>query len=157
MKYSDLHEFPKGHPPSPYSRPIPVIENDRIGYARLPADLRLFAVGWIESSDYRVGKVSAKHIDSLWSQLDSTFSDGTLGLYCCCLCGEDSPKVSWRNNSIDLAGHGHYLIRYEEVVYMAPRLLLHYILQHHYQPPRSFLLAVEEGETLTFADLKLDF
>jgi hypothetical protein len=61
--------------------------------------------------------------------------------------------VRWNGRKIGLYGHGHYLIRCEQTVYMAPALLLHYILHHRYKPPDQFVKAVIEGRILAADDL----
>jgi hypothetical protein len=67
--------------------------------------------------------------------------------------GRILPVVHWRGRALQLAGHGHYLIRSQNVVYMAPALVLHYILDHHYRPPDEFVDAVVVGAFLTPEDL----
>ena len=41
----------------------------------------------------------------------------------------------------------------QATVYMAPSLLLHYILDHDYRPPTEFLKALSKGRFLTEDDL----
>ena len=56
---------------------------------------------------------------------------------------------------IEVKGYGHYLVRKESTVYMAPALLLHYIIDHDYRPPQVFVDAVLNGEFLTTDDLEV--
>ena len=66
--------------------------------------------------------------------------------------GKCGPAVHWRGRDLRLYGHGHYLVRMRDVVYIAPALLLHYILYHHYRPPEEFVEAVVMGSFLTPED-----
>jgi hypothetical protein len=90
-------------------------------------------------------------------------SDATLGWHDCEICrhrdqrypgGIIGPVVHWRERDLRLYGHGQYLVRKENVVYMAPALLLHCILDHHYRPPDAFVEAVVVGSFLTADDLR---
>ena len=90
-------------------------------------------------------------------------SDASRGWHDCEICktheqrypgGNIGPVVRWRGRDLRLYGHGHYLIRNESVVYIAPALLLHYILDHQYRPPGEFLEAVLIGSFLTLEDLE---
>jgi len=78
-------------------------------------------------------------------------SDASRGWHDCEICttreqrypgGMAGPVVRWRGRDLRLYGHGHYLVRNENVVYIAPALLLHYILDHQYRPHGEFLEAV---------------
>ena len=82
-------------------------------------------------------------------------TDGTRGWHTCTLCAVEMPKVEWKGKMVDVPGHGHYLVRYDNAVYMAPALLLHYILDHHYRPPQIFIDAVLNGKFLATDDLEV--
>ena len=49
MEFPDLYKFPAGHPPSPYERPVRVLN---VGEVYLPEDNELFAIGWIEDAGF---------------------------------------------------------------------------------------------------------
>jgi hypothetical protein len=151
MKYDDLYKFPEGHPPSPYDEPVWVLSR---GDVYLPADLELVAVGWIEEPDFPTGEVPDEVIEALVAAYPGKIvSDGTRGIHTCTLCHETLPKVDWDGKQIEVEGYGHYLVRQENTVYMAPALLLHYIIDHDYLPPQVFLDAVLNGEFMTADDL----
>jgi hypothetical protein len=89
-------------------------------------------------------------------------ADATLGWHDCEICGNEDqsgpareigPVIHWRGRDLQLYGHGHYLVRSENVVYMVPALVLHYMLAHHYRPPDEFVEAVIVGSFLTSKDL----
>ena len=153
MKYEDLYKFPEGHPPSPYELPVKIFN---VGEVYLPVGLQLYAVGWIEEPGFTTGAVPEDCIEALIAALPTKIiSDGTRGWHTCTLCEVEMPKVEWKGNTVDVAGHGHSLVRYEKAVYMAPALLLHYILDHHYCPPQIFIDAVINGKFLTTDDLEI--
>ena len=111
-----------------------------------------------------VGGVPDACIDRLFVAYEQEliFSDGYLGWHDCELCsGEErhspeadvGPVVEWKGRKLRLYGRGHYLTGYEQTVFMAPALLLHYILDYRYRPPEPFVHAVIEGRFLTPDDL----
>lgn len=153
MKYEDLYKFPEGNPPSPYEFPVNIFN---VGEVYLPAEFQLYAVGWIEEPGFTTGTVPDECIEALIAAYPTKIvSDGTRGWHTCTLCEVEMPKVKWKGNTIDVSGHGHFLVRYEKAVYMAPALLLHYILDHHYCPPQVFCDTVINGEFLTADDLEV--
>ena len=81
--------------------------------------------------------------------------DGTRGIHTCTLCGKGLPQFQWRDQTIQLKGHGHYLVRVEKTVYIAPELLLHYISEHRYCPPQEFVHATIHGGFLGPDDLEI--
>jgi hypothetical protein len=153
MKYEDLYKFPAGHPPSPYELPIRVLN---VGEVYLPAGLQLIAVGWIEEAGFKTGAVPDECIAALIADYPNKIvPDGTRGWQTCTLCNVEMVNVEWKGKTVDLVGNGHYLVHYEKAVYMAPALLLHYILEHHYCPPQIFIDATVKGKFLTTADLEI--
>ena len=151
MELPDLHEFRKNSPPSPCGKPVLVV---KVGDGVLPAGLTLRAVGWLERSGFPTGTVPKQCIGALVVALrGGIFSDGYRGYHTCTLCAKFLPEIKWKRRKITLQGHGHYLVQLGQVVYMAPALLLHYILDHGYRPPDEFLEAVSKGRFLTEEDL----
>jgi hypothetical protein len=165
MYIEDLTQFPPGHPPSPYNFPIFLKKGDRWGQGVLPEGLVLCAVGWLGDAVPSEGETSLECITRLWDSYkpELILSDGSAGFHNCELChGEDEwypdgdagPIVRWRGRRLRVYGHGHFLIRYNETVYLSPALILHYILDHGYKPPDAFIEAVCQGEFLALNDLK---
>lgn len=153
MKYQDLYQFPEGHPPSPYEFPVHILN---VGDVYLPAELQLYAIGWIEEAGFTTAEVPDEFVEALIAAYPSKIiPDGTRGWHTCTLCSVEMPKVEWKGKEIDVTGYGHYLVRYEEAVYMAPALLLHYVLDHNYCPPQVFIDAVIDGKFLTTDDLEV--
>jgi hypothetical protein len=151
MEFPDLHELPRNHPPSPYGEPVVVV---KVGDGVLPEGLTIRAVGWLERPGFTTGTVPKGCIGPLVDALrGGIFSDGYRGYHTCTLCGKSWPEITWKRRRIGLQGHGHYLVQRDQIVYMAPALLLHYILDHGYRPPDEFLDAVLKGRFLTEEDL----
>ena len=166
MEYPDLFVFPEGHPPSPYDHPVPggqrlgvsYHEGGRFSSLVLEKGLRLCAVGWIERPGFATGQVPDACIEALIAAHRSKIvRDGTRGIHTCKLCGSNLPKLHWRDQSVQLEGHGHYLVRLEKTVYMAPELLLHYIGEHRYCPPQDFVHATVHGGFLGPGDLEVSW
>ena len=157
MEYPDLFLFPEGHPPSPYEHPVPGGQATAVPYYQegkasslvLKEDLQLRAVGWLERQGFTTGKVPDVCIEALVAAHSTKIvSDGFRGIHTCTLCGENLPQLQWHDQTVKLKGHGHYLIRMDETVYMAPELLLHYICEHSYCPPQECVHAMFHGEFL---------
>jgi hypothetical protein len=151
VEFSDQYEFPKGSPPSPYGKPVVVV---KVGEGMLPDGLTLRAIGWLERPGFPTGPVKKDCIDLLVNALtQGIFRDGYRGIHGCAFCGQEFSTLRWNRRKISLQGHGHYLIKLGKVVYMAPELLLHYIVDHKYCPPDEFVDAVLTGHFLTEDDL----
>jgi hypothetical protein len=161
MEYADLYVFPEDHPPSPYEHPVTIFRtvggsHNQGGDLTLPAGLCLCAIGWLERPGFATGQVPEDCIQALVAAHPGKIvSDGTRGIHTCTLCGESLPQMRWRNRTVQLKGHGHYLVRMEKKVYMAPELLLHYLSEHRYSPPQEFVLATIQGEFLGVDDLEV--
>lgn len=151
VEFPDLHELPDGHPPSPYGNRLPVV---KFGEGTLPPGLTVRAIGWIEKPGFPTGAIPDECIRALIDATPQTiFADGTRGIHHCELCHEMRPSVRWQRQEIPLVCTGHYLIQNGDIVYMAPALLLHYIIDHEYRPPEEFLKALVDGRFLTQQDL----
>ena len=155
MKFPDLYKFPESRLPSPYQGPV-TIHGGGKGY--LPDGYILKAVGWIKGLRTSTGQVPDACIKLLINahMEKKIFSDGTRGIHDCTLCNQSTPEEIWKSDSVRLIGHGHYLIQKDNVVYMAPELLLHYILNHQYCPPDEFIQAVLHGKFLEEKDLVIE-
>jgi hypothetical protein len=164
MIIPDLKEFPTAQHPSPYEVPLPIWRDGKLGYGLLHAGDILRAVGWLGSQVPSSGDTPGECIDRLWLAYEDELllSDGLKGWHDCEICtGDDQhypaggvgPIIHWRGRDLRLYGHGHYLIRNRNIVYMAPALVLHYILDHRYRPPDEFVETVIVGSFLKPEDL----
>ena len=164
LEYPDLFVFAAGHPPSPYDHPVPGGQGLAVPYCQdgkysslvLQKGLRLYAVGWLERPGFVTGHVPDVCVEALVAaHATKIVSDGTRGIHTCTLCGEILPQLQWRDQTIQLQGHGHYLIQMDKTVYIAPELLLHYIREHSYCPPQEFLRGTIHGAFLGVDDLEI--
>lgn len=164
MYIQDLTRLPPGHPPSPYYFPMPVKLGDKWGYGFLPEGLILCAIGWLGDTVPTSGDSETECIDRLFRAFKSgsILFDGTAGWHNCELCqgddqwypgGQVGPVVRWGWRRVRVRGYGHFLIQHGNIVYMAPALILHYIVDHSYKPPGVFVEAVLTGKILTTSDL----
>ena len=118
--------------------------------------MELYAVGWIEEPGFPTGSVPDEFVDALIAAYPSKIiPDGTRGWHTCTFCEVELPKVDWNGETVDVSGHGHYLVKHENAVYMAPALIPHYILDHNYLPPQEFIDAVIYGRFLSTDDLEV--
>ncbi|MBI9046781.1 MAG: hypothetical protein JEZ06_20010 [Anaerolineaceae bacterium] len=164
MYIEDLTQLPPNHPPSPYNFPVFIQRDNRWGKGLLEEGLILYTVGWLGDFVPSEGKTPSECITRLCNAYKAklAFSDGTGGWHNCELChtenewypgGKVGPIINWQNEQIRLYGHGHFIIRHNVYVYLFPALILHYILDHGYKPPETFIEAVRQGKFLTTNDL----
>jgi hypothetical protein len=143
---------------------MPLKKRGKWGYGLLPEGLTLCAVGWLSNSVPTQGEVPADCISRLWQAFKKKryCFDGTAGWHDCELCqgqddwypnGQVGPIVQWRGRKMRVRGYGHFLIQSSELIYIAPVLILHYILDHSYRPPDAFVETVMQGEFLKPSDL----
>ena len=52
-------------------------------------------------------------------------------------------EITLGNGEIQIAGEGN-------TVYVAPTMIVHYIMDHHYVPPEAFIEALRLGRVLEF-------
>ena len=135
------------------------------GQGVLPNRMILAAVGWLGDRVPSEGETPAKCISLLWEAYKTriVISDGSAGWHDCELCqgeqkwypgGEVGPIIEWQGGQQRIYGHGHFLIRHNNTVFLSPVLILHYILDHGYKPPEVFIEAGQRGEFLSLEDLK---
>jgi hypothetical protein len=164
MFIPDLTQFPACHPPSPYDQPVYCERNGIWGVVQLPQNAILYAVGWLDNHIPVTGIIPDECIIALLraSIQNAIIHEGMLGWYDCKLCSSDEqlypngkigPIIHWQGQSHRIYGQGHHIVRLENVFYVCPALILHYILDHHYKPPEEFLKALIHGLILTYDDL----
>ena len=104
------------------------------------------AVGWLDPAhEYPRGPVSAEFTNSLRTHLDKPWQAFTLmGIHWCEFCPgpiEESPN-RFKPAVEGGLGHRNLYIPTIDVVYIAPEMILHYVVHHEYQPPTEFQQAV---------------
>lgn len=96
----------------------------------IPEKFTAIMVGWIGNRIPSAGEVLNEIIEKLeWAYDNRTIDQGWLGEHECEIC----------NNYTD---RGEILIIDDDKMYVAPRMILHYIKDHSYRPPEEFIDAV---------------
>lgn len=110
------------------------------GYLRL-------SVGWLAAKQpYTQGDVSVAFTDHLWVLCRNSVLH-MLGYHKCPFCSNSAFGVLEQNGSEELR-LGSAEIRVlgkNKIIYAAPDLIYHYVVEHHYRPPNEFVQAVLEG------------
>lgn len=98
----------------------------------IPSEFNAVLVGWIGDKILSTGNVPAETLKKLeWAYNNRDIDQGALGEHDCEVC----------NNHTD---RGEILIIDGEIMYVTPRMIVHYIKTHSYLPPEEFLLAVDK-------------
>jgi hypothetical protein len=108
-------------------------------------DDRLLAVGWLEREHaFPQGPVSQAFFESLAELLTNPWQPAALGgRHPCAFCMFTGGPAAVRMRDTDvLMGVSNLFVPTEEVVFVAPSLVLHYIDAHEYAPPDAFRRAV---------------
>ena len=110
------------------------------------ADDKLVNVGWLDvAHEYPRGAVAEDFVRRL-RQLCATGTAKTRGWHRCNLCPRSAPYPV----AIAVANDDQYYVGDAEirvpqngpVVYAAPTMVIHYVLEHGYRPPAGFIDAV---------------
>jgi len=96
------------------------------------------AIGWLDwGFEYSVGEIDIHVYRKLCNLLIDPFQFSALpfssGSHECTLCQFDGQ-----------AGSDHIFIPYRDKIFVAPKLINHYISCHRYMPPKEFLSAIQE-------------
>lgn len=104
-------------------------------------------VGWLDNEHpYPKGNVPSQFIDRLWIFCTNTFFD-TYGYHYCPLCPNPSFGMPMEHNG-EKRTLGDAEIRVmskDGILFTAPNLIFHYVIDHQYYPPENFIQAVLEG------------
>ncbi|HEY9059583.1 MAG TPA: hypothetical protein VIO64_03625 [Pseudobacteroides sp.] len=106
-------------------------------------------VGWLDvAHPFPKGKVSEDFINKLWVYLKVDLMI-MRGFHVCNLCHDphNGIFIASRNDESLKLGFAEIRVLSEDsnVVYAAPDLIYHYILDHSYKPPEEFVKAVLKG------------
>ena len=98
----------------------------------IPEKFTAIMVGWLGNTIPSAGEVPNEIIEKLeWASVNRTIDQGWLGEHECEVC----------NNYTD---RGEILIIDDDKMYVAPKMILHYIKGHSYRPPQEFIDAVDK-------------
>jgi len=100
------------------------------------------AVGWLSGKQpYPTGGVPPVFVETLRSHLNPPWQPFTInGLHECDIGGglwhrwRREPVREWRN----------LFVPTRECVYIAPAMVLHYVIDHSYRPPHEFIEAIQQ-------------
>jgi len=104
-----------------------------LAYSRsIPGNFTAIMVGWIGDSVPSVGIVRNDIIEKLeWAYNNRTIDQGWLGEHECEICNTHTDR-------------GEILIIDGDRMYVAPKMILHYIKDHSYHPPEEFINALNK-------------
>ncbi len=110
-------------------------------------------VGWLEADhDYPTGALPTHVIGALEQLLLHGWQPATAaGWHDCSLCGHgpsDPPIMRELDGKLRLLGVPNLFVPFDDGMFVAPGLVIHYIEAHQYRPPAEFvaaLAAIEPG------------
>lgn len=118
-------------------------------YNTSDAPFPTFNVGWLDQHHpFPTGSLAEQVLDRLWIFcVESVYQ--TMGFHHCALCTGDAPDdaaffgvtATRHMTHLDL-GDAEIRVFGENVVFAAPTMIYHYIVDHHYLPPSVFLDAL---------------
>lgn len=100
-------------------------------------------VGWLSiAHDYQKGPVARPLLDKLTYLAVFKSINFMRGAHRCELCDDGEP-VAEKDGAVRSLGSAEVWLPGDNVLYAAPNLIVHYISVHRYQPPQSYLDAVD--------------
>ena len=113
-------------------------------YSYVPGLPPMLNVGWLGSeSDFRRGPVATDVVDAL-IVLASDLHNIMRGLQDCAFCEVESPvrmPAPVPRGWVSLGTGELHIPSSSGIIFAAPSLVIHYIVDHEYVPPQSFLHA----------------
>ncbi len=109
-------------------------------------DFPTLCVGWLaHMHPYSQGEVPDEFVERLWVLCSKSILY-TLGFHKCPFCRRPSYGTLAQHGNDELRlGSAEIRVLGKDVVYAAPNLIYHYVVEHHYCPPEEFIQAVIEG------------
>ena len=111
-----------------------------------------YNIGWLgrdysngKYPDYSKGEVSEQFVDKLWEYLKYQVNI-CRGLHDCELCTNEAHILEHKGERIKVGYYEMRVFSKTGKVYAAPSMILHYIKEHNYKPPKEFIDAVMEGD-----------
>jgi hypothetical protein len=110
-----------------------------IDYFPINRDVVMLAVGWLgKEFKFQTGKVSWQFYNKLCEFVENPWQPFlSSGFHFCELC-------QFYGSRYTATGSSNLFVPFNNVIYVAPELIVHYINVHHYQPPEIFIDAVME-------------
>ena len=108
-----------------------------------PTDPPTLNVGWLAAGhQFARGEVPASFVARLRELVVHARTRQTRGFHECELCAEQNPQASYDSHNPRLSSAEIRAVGSDGVRYAAPTLIVHYITEHGYAPPASFIEAV---------------
>jgi hypothetical protein len=115
-------------------------------------NIPILNVGWLEMDDFEKGETSQEFREKLFQFcLDQNLVLIARGFQECAFCGLSWTDWGRRHPDYGLnagwmsIGDGEIRVIGKSVVYAAPALIYHYVVEHNYLPPQEFVDAVLTG------------
>ncbi|WP_446009239.1 DUF7919 family protein [Candidatus Electrothrix sp.] len=121
----------------------------------VPSELTFLNVGWLNDTEpFPQEETSPEFRDKLFQFcLDEYVVNIARGFHVCELCSDIS-REQWYNEGQSRYGEkthwlgigdGEICVIGKSVIYAAPTLIYHYVVEHQYKPPDEFIEAVLKG------------
>ena len=114
----------------------------------IDASINLTAVGWLEAAHpYRQGHAPADFVDRLIELLERVWDPIRFrGKHSCSLCHPDRwVRRNYAGRIVDIGATNLFVPKCgDDGLFVAPSLILHYVVDHDYNPPSEFQVAVME-------------
>jgi len=120
-------------------------------YQSLPANTYATAVGWLQAGHpFTVAATDAPFVSALFEGCRSHATGRTRGWHQCDLClapdrATNGTTVTYRGTSITVGDAEFHVTAKDGTRFVAPTLVIHYVIQHSYKPPDQFVEAVTRG------------
>jgi len=104
-------------------------------------------IGWLDGShDFAVGSVDPLFVEQLWLYCQNRVWS-TRGYHECEICREPQwPHIAKRGDEeLKLGSAEIRVLGIGNIIYAAPDLIYHYVVDHQYLPPQQFIDAVVNG------------
>ena len=98
----------------------------------IPDQFMATMIGWLGSKVPSKGEIPHSILEKLeWAYDHRLIDQGCLGYHECEICSNYSER-------------GEIMIEDNQNIYVAPRMILHYIKEHKYLPPEVFVKALDQ-------------
>lgn len=111
-----------------------------------------YNIGWLgrdysngKYPAYSKGEVSEQFVDKLWKYLKYPVNIYR-GMHYCELCTNNANILKYKGEERKVGYYEMRVFSKTGKVYAAPSMILHYIKEHNYKPPKEFIDAVMEGD-----------
>lgn len=125
-------------------------------YFKHQGDKRLLAIGWLEPDHrFATGQVEPSWLHGLVELLDHPWQPNGFfrGSHGCGFCRADDAPVNFdfEGRTVRL-GFANLFVAGSQCVYVAPSLIAHYVVAHHYCPSVEFQYAIATSAPMCSAD-----